>query len=127
MSVFALVLFAVSLIAMIVLFAVKYREGKRGTAAFEKARAAADVRALELKDFMWRSRFEFAKVMPALILITRYGVHELALLLAALGRLLERQAHKLADSVSHKHRFERPESRSEFLKKIGDHKGDRVE
>ena len=127
MLVFALVLFAGSLLATILLFAMKSREAKRGITAFEKARAAADARALELKDFMGRSRFEFAKLIPALILIIRYGVHELALLLAALGRLVERQAHRLADSASHKHRFERRESRSEFLKKIGDHKSDRVE
>lgn len=127
MMVFALVLFAASLLATIVLFALKSREVRRGSTPFQKARTAADARALELKDFIGRSRFEFSKVIPALILILRYGVHELALVLAALGRLLEKQAHGLADSVSHKHRFERPQSRNEFLKKIGDNKGDRVE
>ena len=127
MLVSALVIFVLSLTLTGLLFAVKFAEERRGVVMLPHLRAQADARALELKDFMSRSRFEFAKILPALILILRYGIHEIALLLAALGRLLERQSHKLADTVSHKHRFERRESRSEFLKKIGDRKNDRVE
>jgi len=49
-------------------------------------------------------------------------VREAALGLAASARYLERQAHRLADLVSHKRGFERRETKSEFLKQVTDFK-----
>jgi hypothetical protein len=41
---------------------------------------------------------------------------------AAFARSSERQAHRLADLVSHKHGFVPRETRSEFLRKMSEHK-----
>ena len=127
MLIFAASLFAFSLLAMAALFALKYREAQGGFLVAPRARAWADYEALVLKELMTRSHFEFAKVVPALLFLFRYGIHELALGVAALARFLERQAHKLADMVSHKHRFERRESKSEFLKKVSEFREGKVE
>ena len=45
-------------------------------------------------------------------------LHFAALEFAHLARQASRQAHRLADFVSHKRNFERKETRSEFLRKM---------
>ena len=122
MLIVVLVLFVLSIIGLLALFSLKYVEAQRGTQYMPERRVWADEQALKLKDFLGRSHGEFAKVLPAFALILRIGVHELALLFAAFARLMEREAHRIADMVSHKHRFERRESRSEFLKQVGEFK-----
>jgi hypothetical protein len=118
----ALVVFVVALFGLVGLFTLKFLELERNYTIAPGARVWADERALKFKEFLGRSHFEFSKVVPAFIFLLRLGVHELALLFAAFARIMERQAHRIADMVSHKHRFERRESRSEFLKKVGDYK-----
>jgi len=107
------------------LFTLKNWEGNRGRAFAPSLRSSADMRALELKGFLLWSRREIGELPPLLVRLARVGVHDLALGFAALASWLERQAHRLADLVSHKHRFERRESRNEFLRRVSEPKNGR--
>ena len=123
MVVAASVFFA-SLGAIVILFFVKHWETRREEGVVLELREKADRRALELKALLMRSHRQTAKILPIAILILRFFVHEIALGMAALARLGERQAHRLADLVSHKHRFERRETKSQFLKQVADRKNE---
>ncbi|MFA7309322.1 MAG: hypothetical protein WC050_00250 [Candidatus Paceibacterota bacterium] len=122
MIIFAATLFFGSLIGIAALFGVKYWEVRAGRVVAPGVRTRADAYALQLKDLLHRSRGELAKVPPMLLYMSRIAVHEAALGAAQLARAAERGAHRLADMVSHKHRFERREPRSEYLKQMNDHK-----
>jgi len=116
------IIFGISLLGIIALFAVKQWELSHERVLIPSLRRRADIRALQVKDLAYAARKDLAKLPPQIILITRVIIHEAALGFAALARLLERQAHRLADTVSHKRGFERRETRSEFLKKVAEHK-----
>lgn len=122
-----MVVFFVSLVGIASLFGMKSWEQARERTIAPAWRVRADARALEFKAWLGRARGEIQKLPPLLLYLSRVAVHEVALGIAASARFLERQAHRLADMVSHKHRFERRESRSEFLKQITEHKNDRSE
>jgi hypothetical protein len=122
MVVVAMVVFFLSLLGIAALFALKYWELRREHVVAPALREKVDARADKLKELMSAARTDASKLPPALVRLARFMVHELALGFAALARLLERQAHRLADMVSYKHRFERRETRSEFLKKVAEHK-----
>ena len=111
--------FGVSLFGIIVLFSLKYREAKTGRVMLPAFRDWADVQAVGLKSLLAWLRIEAEKMPPMMVAILRYFIRWAALKMAHLARQGEHQAHKLADIVSHKHRFERRETRSEFLKQIG--------
>lgn len=119
--VYAAVLFFGSLIGIAILFGIKAWEVRNGRVLAPVARTRADIGALRVKALLDLAQEEVQKVPPAIIYIARLLLHETALGTAALARTLERQAHRLADTVSHKHRFERRESRSEFLRQMNDH------
>ena len=125
--VFAGILFALSLLGIAALFVFKRWEMKRETILFSGLRARGDVRAQQLKELALAARMDLAKVPPEALRITRILIHEGALAFAALARFLERQAHRLADFVSHKRGFEKRETRSEFLKKVAEHKAESSE
>jgi hypothetical protein len=114
--------FLASFIGIALLFSMKYRESKTGYVYFPTARDWADAKSIELKLMLMRSRTEIERLPPLAILLLRRLVHAGALSFAALARIGEEQAHRLADIVSHKHRFERREPRSEFLKQVSEHK-----
>lgn len=126
---YALVIFIVSLLAIAALFTLKYWELRTGRTLLPSLRVKADEQALRLKELLIAALLDLAKLPPNALRLSRYLVHEAALGLAALARIGERQAHRLADTVSYKHRFERRETRSEFLKKVaeGKHGGDEVD
>lgn len=124
---YALVVFLISLVAIGGLFGVKYWEIRSGRILFPGVRLKADARAGQLKELILAARLDIAKLPPNLLRLFRFLIHEAALGLAALARIGERQAHRLADTVSYKHRFERRETRSEFLKKVAEHKNGREE
>lgn len=119
---FAAIIFVFSLLAIAGLFTFRYWELQRGFIVAPALREKLDVRAVQLKELVLAARADLAKLPPLTVRIGRIMVHEAALALAALARIAERQAHRLADLVSHKHRFERRETRSEFLKKVSEHK-----
>jgi hypothetical protein len=113
---------AVSIVLLIVLFSVKYWELKHDRVLFPHARVRLDSQARRLKDLIVAARLDVAKLVPVLLRITRRLLHTGALTFASLARLAEYHAHRFADLVSYKHRFERRETRSEFLKKVSEHK-----
>ncbi len=124
MTIFAFIVFFISLLGILALFALKAWEARRGVVFAAGMRKHADERALALKEALLGSRSWLEKIGPLSVQVVRYMVHEGALGLAHFARSLERGAYKIADFVSHKHRFERRAPRSEFLKQVAEHKND---
>lgn len=115
-----IIVFAVSLLGIIALFGLKIWEERHEATLAPAARRRADLRALELKARLMDARQRSSQVGPFLILLSRYMVHEGALGFARIARVAAIQANRLADFVSHKHRFERQAPRSEFLKAVSE-------
>lgn len=123
MAAFAAVVFMLSLAGISLLFAMKHREERAGRILVPEAiREVGDERALAFKDFLAQCRTEASQWPPRLARASRLAAHDAALGVAAFARFLERQSHHLADRISHKHRFERRETSSDFLKQVGDYK-----
>lgn len=116
------IVFLFALLGIIVLFGLKRWELSHERVIAPALRHRGDIRALQVKDLALAARKDLAKLPPQIVLVGRVIIHEAALSFAALARLLERQAHRLADFVSHKRGFERRQTRSEFLKKVSEHK-----
>ena|SRR6185436_13173327 len=119
---FAIIVFAFSFVGITGLFALKYWELQRERVVLPEFRRKNDMRAQRVKELAHAARVDLEKLLPEIVRVARILVHEAALALAALARFSERQAHRLADLVSHKRGFERRETRSEFLKKVAEHK-----
>lgn len=123
MAPFATVLFVASLGGIAALFGIKYREEHAGESILPGfVRRSGDEHALALKELLARIRAEAATWPPRFLMWLRRIARILALSVAALARLVERNAYRLADRFSHKHYFERREPQSDFLKKVGDFK-----
>jgi hypothetical protein len=120
MELTATIVLAVSVLGIAFLFYIKHWEEKNARIFSPVLRLAADGKALEFKAFLNMCESEFRKIGPTSMRIGRVLLHDLALTLAALSRASERQAHRLADVVSHKHRFERRETKNDFLKQVSD-------
>lgn len=119
--------FFASLIGLAFLFTLKAIETKRGQVYLPGFRASGDEAALSLKRWLKNLRVILSHIPPALVLVGRILLRELALGAAKLARLTEAQLHKIADLVSHKRSFEKRsdrqgEPRSEFLKQVIEHK-----
>ncbi|OGG53659.1 hypothetical protein A2851_02105 [Candidatus Kaiserbacteria bacterium RIFCSPHIGHO2_01_FULL_53_29] len=125
--VFVTAIFFISLVGIGLLFGLKYWEMRRERILAPSMRSELDRRAVQLKELMAAARVDLAKLPPIAVRLSRLAIHEAALGFAALARFAEGQAHRLADLVSHKHRFERRETRSEFLKKVAEHKSGGME
>lgn len=117
----AAAIFFVSLIGIIILFGIKYWEVRNERPSISRVRTRADVRALEIKAWLLHLRAELEKVPPSVVALGRFGVRDVALGIAGVARSIERQAHKLADLVSHKRHFERKESKNSYLKRVSDY------
>jgi len=118
MALFATIIFALSFFGIIALFVLKAWETRRGFVLAPDMRRGADERALRLKHYLMNGRQEASKIIPLLVLLGRYVIHESALGFARAAHFAGVQAHRLADLVSHKHHFERQAPRSEFLKQV---------
>lgn len=118
----SIALLVLSIAGIMGLFMLKSWEQKSGRVLAPALRQSADFQARELKALLTRTQAEIEKMPSASVRLARMAVHDLALGFAKLASFLERQAHNLADLVSHKHRFERREPRSEFLKRVGEPK-----
>ena len=119
---FATIVFLVSLAGIILLFGLKYWENRRTRVVAPLLREQLDTQAIHLKELMHAARADLGKVPPEVLRLSRIGVHKAALGLAALALMAEYRAHRVADLVSYKHRFEKRETQSEFLKKVSEHK-----
>src|SRR3989344_1853129 len=102
MTLFALIVFFASLVAIVCLFSLRSWEAARGARFLPLARARADEQARRLKSIIFASRSELSKLPPQMLYITRTLAHKGALGLASLARALEREAH------------------NEFLKQVND-------
>ena len=117
-----MIMFGISLVGMISLFVLKNWETGSGRVLAPALRARADNRAAALKNRISHIRLDLARIAPIVLLYSRYLIHEGALGFAAFARLSEREAHRIADLVSHKRTFVVRETKSEFLKKVSGHK-----
>jgi len=122
MTVFAIITFGISLIGICALFILKYWETGTGRVLAPVMRQEADERARELKERLFHLRADVAHMGPLLVLFVRYLIHEGALAFAGFARIMEAQAHRLAELVSHQHTFVPRETKSEFLKRVSEHK-----
>lgn len=120
MTLFAVIIFALSCIGIIGLFVLKQWELKREQLLVPSLRDKADAQALKFKELLTHSKTHLERIPPAMVRYTSLLVHKGALGFARGARVAERQAYRLADVVSHKHRFERRETQSEFLKKMSE-------
>lgn len=118
----AFIAFVLSLFGIVALFALKYREVERGEVFAPAIRELGDAHALDFKAFLARCRAESSLWLPRALLFLRTAVHRGALSFASFARVLERRAHELADLVSHKHGFERRQTRSEFLRQMSEYR-----
>lgn len=120
--------FFTSLVVLALLFTLKAIEAKRQRMFVPGLRRSADEAARSLKSYLVQARGELERVPPAVLYLGRLLLRELALHAAKLARLAEAQLHNVAEMVSHKRGFEKrrdqgSESRSEFLKQVGEAKG----
>ncbi len=115
-------LFFFSLAGIAGLFALKEWERRRSRVLVPELRERADRLSFYLKELLVALRVDLEKLPPEVLHISRNVIHEAALMAAGLLRWLSFQAHRLADLVSHKHSFQRRAPRSEFLKKVIEHK-----
>ncbi|MEK7509435.1 MAG: hypothetical protein AAB605_01855 [Patescibacteria group bacterium] len=118
----ASIVFGSSLLGVILLFALKRYESARHTTLGGPWRAGLDVFALRVKRLVMIFEWYLARTPILFLTLVHLAVHTGALGFARLMRALEARAHELADFVSHKRNFERRETRSEFLKKVGEYK-----
>lgn len=121
MLIFWAVVFFISLLGIAGLFGLKYWESAHGRVLYPNARTMSDEQAVRLKALVHIGRTELSKLPPQALIIAKRAVHRAALGTARLACEMERRSHQLADMVSHKHRFEKREPRSEFLKQVGEH------
>ncbi len=123
----AAIIFFFSCLSIVALFAFKYWELRRERVVLPALRQRADVRALQIKELLDAARLDISKIPPTVVRLSRIGIHQFALGFAAFARRAEGSAHRIADLVSYKHRFEKRDTRSEFLKKVAEHKNGGVD
>jgi hypothetical protein len=118
----AAVVFFLSVALIAGLFWLKYWEVRYERVLWGQWRDRADSRAVGLKTRLQHTVWNLSHIAPVAGHLSRFLVHEVAMLFAAIARVAETQAHRLADLVSHKHRFERRETQSDFLKQVAERK-----
>lgn len=114
--------FFISLVGLVGFFVLKDWEQKHGATLFPKFRGTLDIAAARLHDLMIALLADVEKIPPEIVHVSRILVHESALWTASALRSLAELVHRLADLVSHKRNFVRRAPRSEFLKKVSEHK-----
>ncbi|MDO8481766.1 MAG: hypothetical protein Q7S75_01635 [bacterium] len=115
------IVFFISLLGIAGLFGVKHWERGHERILYPNLRDRADEEAAKIKLLVHMSKAELVKLPPHALIIAKSVIHAGALWIAHFARGMENRAHQLADLVSHKHRFEKRETRSEFLKQVGEH------
>ena len=118
----SIIIFAVSLFGLFALFSLKYVESTSGRVLMPRARQALNFRALGIR----RAALVIVHTiehLPSFLVGLGYAIlHLFAIVVALAARMAERQAHGLADFVSHKRTFQRRETQSTFLKEVTSHK-----
>lgn len=119
---FAIGTFLFSLAGIAGLFALKTWEIRRGRILAPAFRERLNVAAFRARELLLALEADLEKLPPEMLHVTRLILHKTVLFSAGALRFLALQTHRLADLVSHKHAFRRRAPRSEFLKKILEHK-----
>ena len=122
MMVFAGTIFFLSFAGIVLLFVLKLREERTGRRFAPAWRDALDTEAVHIKGLLMAAELDLKKVPPLVVYWGHVVVHVAALEFARAARTASRQAHRLADFVSHKRNFQRRVTRSEFLKKMSERK-----
>jgi hypothetical protein len=122
MTIAAMVVFFLALALIVALFTLKQWEVSRGRVLMPTWRERADREALHFKELLGAAGKDVQHVPPFLLDAAQSVVHGIAVDAGHIAHWLGSQSHRLADSVSHKRNFERLETRSEFLKKVSEHK-----
>lgn len=88
---------------------------------FPDIRATLDTQALRLKVILFTASHNVGSLPPFFLILLQRIVQRGAIAFGHLAHWMGRRSHDLADLVSHKYKFERRETRSEFLKKVIEH------
>jgi hypothetical protein len=122
MTLAASVIFFLAIAMIVALFTLKQWEFSRERVLLPGIRARADSEALRFKELLAAGKKDLENLPPLLLFAAQSIVHGIAVDAGHVAHWLGRQSHRLADSVSHKRNFERGQTRSEFLKKVAEHK-----
>ena len=114
----AAIFFFASLIGIALLFFLKFWELRTQKVVAPEARSRFDEQALAIKERILRGRDALERLPPEMMRFTRAAIRESALSIAGLARVIERNAYRLADLVSHKRAFTRREQKNEFLNRV---------
>ncbi|TSC87275.1 MAG: hypothetical protein G01um10148_380 [Parcubacteria group bacterium Gr01-1014_8] len=120
MVVSAITVFFVSLAGIVGLFSLKVLEEKRERAFVSSMRDSIDSVALKFKSLLLRGEIFLSKLPSLSAYLALKALAASAVGFARLARMAAESAHRLADFVSHKHNFERRETRSDFLKQVSE-------
>ena len=118
----ATVFFIFSIAGITGLFTLKEWEFRQDRILAPELRGKIDRLSFHIKELLCALRMDIEKLPPEILHISRIVLHQTALTVAGLLRSLSYQAHRFADLVSHKHAFQRRAPRSEFLRKVIEHK-----
>ena len=118
---FAGTAFFLACAGIIGLFALKRWEEGHRRMVLPEFRRGADEKSVKLKAMILASSRDLEKLPPLLLTIASALVRVLAIGFGHLAHWIGERSHALADLVSYKHRFERKETRSEFLKQVTDY------
>lgn len=114
--------FVFALVGIVLLFSLKYVESTSGKTLLPRARQTLNFRALGIRRAILLV-VHTIEHFPAFMVAFSYAtLHFLAVLVALGARTAEYQAHRVADFVSHKRKFQRRETQSTFLKEVTSHK-----
>ena len=122
MTLFAGIAFFLALAFIALFFTIKLSEQHSGRRAMPSWRDALDREALHVKALLGAAELDLKKLPPLFMYWMHVVIHIAALEFARAARAASREAHRLADFVSHKRNFKRRVTRSEFLKKMGERK-----
>jgi hypothetical protein len=124
MLIFSFSTFVISIFGLSLLFAIKFWEEKKGIKYCPNIRLRADENAINIKKKIYQIS-ERTEDFPQYILLTsRIILHSLVVGFAKIAGTAEKGAHKIADLVSHKRRFEHRTTSSSFLKQVSEHKSE---
>lgn len=119
---FSFVIFCLALIGIVLHFGVKYWEIEHGPILEIELHKTADREALRIKELMHAAGIDLKKVPPLAVHAAQSALHTGAVRFEKFAHWLGKQAHNVADTVSHRRTFTHRETRSEFLKKVSEHK-----
>jgi len=113
------VAFFTSLLLICFLFALRVREIETGRRFAPRLRDAADREALHFKDLLYGMNIDLKNVPPLVLHGGHVVLHFIAIEFARGARTASLSAHAFADFVSEKRNFRLRQTRSEFLRRMG--------